>query len=93
MFIGFTKFYKHFFQSFSKITALLIFLLKITRLYKNLASKVFKANDKKVFDDNNGKPNKIVINLSKNSMHIPNIKIIKEYIFLTLNAKKVFNYL
>ena len=59
---------------------------------------MFKANDNKVVGNNNSKTNEIIVNLSKNnksrnSIYISNIKAIEELIFLTLNAKKTFNYL
>ena len=42
--------------------------------------------------------NKTILNLSKNnksrnSIYVPNIKAIKELIFLILNTKKTFNHL
>ena len=80
----------------SKIAALLILLLKTTRL-SDLASKVFKADDNKIVNDGGNRVNKTVVNLfknkkSRNLMYIPNIKVTKKPNFLTPNIKKVLNY-
>ena len=63
-----------------------------------MAPKVFKANNKKVVSSDGNRANELVINLSKNnkfrnSMHMPDIKAIREPIFLISNIKKVFNYI
>ena len=98
VFIGFGNFYQCFIQSFSKIAIPLISMLKITKLFKKLASKSFKAGNNKVVEGGNSRANKIVVNLSKNNksrtlIYIPNIKAIKKPTFVTSNAKKIFNYL
>ena len=56
------------------------------------------ADDNKVVVDSGDRANGIIGNLSKNkkskkSTHVPNIGAIAERNFLTLNAKKAFNYL
>ena len=66
MFINFANFYWRFIQSFSKIAALLIFLLKMTRLYEKLAPKTFRANNNKVVNDGGGRTNETVVNLFEN---------------------------
>ena len=58
---------------------------------------VFRVNDNEVVKVDN-KTNKMIVNLSKNSKsrkltYMPNIKAIKKSIFLTPNAKKIFNHL
>ena len=97
MFIGFANFYRRFIQGFSRIAALLTFLLKTTGL-SELAPKAFKADDNKVVGDGGDKTNETVINLSKNKKsrnltYVPNIKATGKPNFLTLDAKKAFNYL
>ena len=62
----------------------------MTRLF-NLNSKLFRDNNNKIIK--NDKTNKIVINSFKNSTDMPNIGAIGELIFLTFNAKKLFNHL
>ena len=97
MFICFINFYWFFIEGFSRIVALLTFILKITRL-SNLAQKLLKADNNEVVEVD-GRANKTVMNLfnknnkSKNLIHMPNIGAIKKYIFLTPNAKKTFNHL
>ena len=51
MFIGFPNFYQYFIQGFSKITALLTFMLKTTGSSKKSISKTFRANDNEVVGD------------------------------------------
>ena len=76
-------------------------MFKKTRLLKNLALKIFKANNNKVIRGNSNKANKIITNLSnkskndkfRNLIYMPNIRAIKKLTFLTFNVKKVFNYL
>ena len=58
----------------------------------NLAPKALKADDDKVVEVDN-RANKMVVNLSKNLTHVPNIKAIGKSNFLTSNTKKTFNYL
>ena len=61
---------------------------------------MFKVDDNEVIEVN-GRANKIVINLSnqtkndksRNLTYMPNIGFRRKTIFLTSNAKKVFNYL
>ena len=72
-------------------------MLKITGL-SNLALKVFKADNNKIVDNSDGRANKTVMNSFKNNKSrnlicMPNIKAIRELIFLSTNAKKTFNYL
>ena len=57
-----------------------------------MALKIFKTDHNKVFGVG-GRTNEMVINSSRNSMHMPNIGATGEPIFLTLNTKKIFNYL
>ena len=60
---------------------------------------MFKANNNEIIDDNdNSRINKTIANLSKNNKsknltYISNIGAIRKSIFLTSNAKKIFNYL
>ena len=67
-------------------------MLEIAKLL-NLALKVFKTDDNEIVIGDNDKTNKTVVNLSKNLMYMLNIGTIKKPIFLTPNAKKIFNYL
>ena len=57
-----------------------------------MALKAFKANNNKVVIVSD-RINKTVINLSKNSTHMLNIRAIKEPTFLIPIAKKTFNHL
>ena len=73
-------------------------MLKITKL-SNLALKTFKANNNEVVKIS-GKAYKIFKNLSKSkklknkkSENLTYIKVIEKPIFLTFNAKKIFNHL
>lgn len=53
-------------QNFSQIAALLISILKKTKLFKKLAYKVFKTNDNKVVRDiSTRKANETIKNLFK----------------------------
>ena len=92
MFISFANFYQRFIQSFSRIAALFIFLLKTIGLSK-LVPKAFRVDDDKVVNSGNGKTNETVVNLSKQLTRMPNIRAIKKPIFLTPNANKAFNQL
>ena len=97
VFIGFANFYQHFIQGFSRIATPLTSLLKRIKLSK-LATKMFRADDNNIVDDNGSRANRTVMNLSKNKKsrkltYIPNIRITKESNFLTPNAKKIFNHL
>ena len=63
-----------------------------------LAPKIFRIDDNKVFSNSNDKANKTVVNLSKNeesmkSTYMLNIKAIEEPTFLISNTKKTFNKL
>ena len=96
-FIGFFNFYWRFIRGFSRIIALLTFLLKTIRL-SELAPKAFQANDNKVVDNGSGKANRTIVNLSKNEKsrkltYMPNIRAMGKLNFLTPNAKKIFNHL
>ena len=60
--------------------------------------KAFKVDDNKIVGSSSNRINKMFGNSFKNNklrdlMHVPNIKAIKKPIFLTPNAKKVFNQL
>ena len=71
-------------------------MLKTTKS-SNLTTKTFRANNNKVVEISGSRANKIIVNLSKNnksrnSTHLLNIKAMKEYIFLTFNVRKAFNY-
>ena len=64
---------------------------------KKSVPKTFKADNDEIFN-NNGIVNKTVINSTKNNKsrnftYMPNIRATEKPIFLTFNAKKVFNYL
>ena len=85
-------------QGFSKTAVLLISFLKTTRLYKKIAPKSFKFNDNEIISDGDSRTHKTVVNYSKNnksknSTCMLNIKAITNPIFLTFDAKKIFNYL
>ena len=54
---------------------------------------MFKPDNNKVVNSNSGKTNKMVMNLFRNLMRILNINAFAEFSYLTLNAKKTFNYL
>ena len=68
-------------------------MLKTTKSSKKLALKAFRADDNKIVVSDGGRTNKTIRNLSKNLTYISNIRIIEEFIFLTPNSKKTFNYL
>ena len=53
---------------------------------------MFIANNNKIVEVGD-RANKTVGSLFRNSMYMPNIKVIKKPSFLTPDAKKVFNYL
>ena len=94
-------FYLEFQQSFSRIAALLIFILKTIKLL-DLALKVFEINDNKTVGvgsraheifKNLSKSKKLKNEKSKNLMYIPNIETIRKPIFLISNTQKIFNSL
>ena len=63
-----------------------------------MAPRRFEINNNKIVRGDGGRADKTVVNLSKNKKskkltHVPNIGAMGEPNFLTLNAKKVFNYL
>ena len=58
-----------------------------------MASKAYKADDNKIVSSSNDKANEKVINSSKNLTPVPNIRVIRELIFLISNTKNAFNYL
>ena len=98
MFIGFTNFYQRFIQGFSKIAILLISLLKTTGSSKELTPKAFKVDGNEVVGGSSDRTNETIVNLSKNKKsrtltHVLNIRAIGKSTFLTLDAKKAFNYL
>ena len=64
--IRFANFYWRFIQSFNRIAALLISILKIARLL-NLASKAFRANNNKVVRAGNNRINKTIVSSLKNN--------------------------
>ena len=74
VFIGFANFYRRFIQGFSRIAALLISLLKTTRLSEELALKVFRADNNEIFEVGN-RANKTVVNLSKNKKSLTFINV------------------
>ena len=74
MFIGFANFYWRFIQGFSRIAALLTFLLKTTKLSKELTPKAFRANDDEVVGIGD-RANKTVVNLSKNQKFPTSINV------------------
>ena len=99
VFIGFANFYQHFIKGFSRITAPLTSILKTTGLF-GLAPR--KTEDK-VVGGGGGRVDKTMRNLFKsrnlknnksgNLMHVPTIKAMGKLIFLTPEAKEIFNYL
>ena len=96
VFISFIIFYCCFIQNLNKITALLISPLKPTRS-SDLISKAFRVNQNKVVRVDS-RANETVVNLSKNNKcknltYLPNIRAIRETIFLIYKAKKAFNHL
>ena len=91
VFISFVKFYQCFNWSFSKIAILLSSLFKIIK-FLNLILKALRIHDNKVVELD-GRTNKTIINLFKNSTYIANIRAKKKFVFLTPNAEKAFNYL
>ena len=68
-------------------------MLKTIEFFEKLAPKVFRANNNKIVDDGSIKTYKIVMNLSKNLIYMPNIKATKKLILVILDAKKTFNHL
>ena len=54
---------------------------------------MFKAENNKVIGVSDSRNNETVVNLSKNLIHMPNIKATKEPIFPTVDIKKIFIYL
>ena len=58
-----------------------------------MALKTLKVDDNEIIGNDSNKTNKIIVNLSKNLMYVSNIRAIGKPLFLTLNAKKNFNYL
>ena len=58
-----------------------------------MAANAIRADNYKVVSDSSGRVNEMVVNLFKNNkyknlIYMPNIKIIEELPFLTLNTKK-----
>ena len=66
-------------------------MLKITGSSRELALKIFRADNNEVVGGGGG--SKMVRNLSRKSTRMPNIGATKESNFLTPNAKKAFNHL
>ena len=100
VFISFANFYRHFIQNFNRIAALLISMLKTTRLFQKLALRVFKADNNKIVEDDGGRADEMVVNSSKSKnkksrklTYMPNIGATKKPNFLTSNTKKGFNHL
>ena len=96
MFIDFAIFYQYFIQGFSKIATSLTLLLKVIGL-SDLTTKVFKFNNNNIVKVR-GKANETIVNSFKNNksrnlMHIPNIRVIGERIFLIASTKNIFNHL
>ena len=67
-------------------------MLKITVL-SNSTLKAFKVDVNKIVSNSDSKTHKTVINISKNLMHMLNIKVTKKLTFLIANAKKTVYYL
>ena len=75
-------------------------MLKITGLFKKLASRAFKAGNDEVVRSGGGRIDETVVDSSKSKNKkskkltcISNIGAIKKSNFLTLDAKKAFNHL
>ena len=73
-------------------------MLKTIRSSEKSASRAFKVDNNEVVRGRGSKTNETVVNLSKNeksrkSMRMPNIGSTREPNFLTLDAKKAFDYL
>ena len=67
--------------------------MKTIGLSIELVLKAFNANNNKIVDSSSSKANKMIINLFKNLIYIPNIRVTKKPTFLTFNTKKTFNQL
>ena len=74
-------------------------MLKTTGLSEELALRAFRIGNHEVVEGG-GKADKTVVDLfkfknekSRKLTHMPNIGVTRESNFLTLNAKKTFNYL
>ena len=67
VFMGFANFNQCFIQGFSRIAALLIFLLQTTGSSDESASKAFKADGDEVVGGDDSRANETVINLFKNN--------------------------
>ena len=73
-------------------------MLKATKSSKELGLRAFRAGNNEIVEDDGGKTNGTVVNLSKNKksrklMHVRNIEATGKPNFLTSNAKKAFNHL
>ena len=101
VFIGFANFHRRFIWGFSRIAALLTFMLKTTGS-SDLASKAFRADGNKVVGVA-GRANKTVKDSSKSKMlknekseilmRSSDIGATREPMFLTSDARKDFNHL
>ena len=63
-----------------------------------MASKAFRIYNNRIVSDSGDRANKIFVNLlkknkSRNLIYMPNIRSMEKPIFLTFDAKKVFNHL
>ena len=63
------------------------------RSFNRLALKTFRINNNRVIDSGSGRANKTIINSSRKSMRMLNIRAIEESTFLTPDGKKTFNHL
>ena len=100
VFIGFANFYQRFIQGFSKIATLLTSMLKTTRLFDDLAPKVFKADGNKIVGGDSGRADETGKNSSKSkklknekSEDLMYIRAMGEPMFLTPGARDAFNHL
>ena len=77
VFIGFANFYQRFIQGFSRIVALLTFLLKTIGSSEKSTSKAFRADDDKIVGVG-GRANKTVVNLFKNEKSLTSINVLSK---------------
>lgn len=63
--IDFTNFYQSFIKDFSRINTSLISILKTTKLFDDLVSKMFKGNSNEVIRSGGSKANKMLKNSFK----------------------------
>ena len=75
-------------------------MLKTTGWFEKLALKTLRAGNNEIVGGGGGRADEMVVDSSNSKneksrklMHMPNIRAIGKPNFLTLNAKKAFNYL